>query len=99
MRRVGFIGVGDMGMGMARNILRKGHELTVYDIRKEPLEELAQAGAQIAKSLKEIGQGSDVVFIMVLNGPQVKEIVLGQCMTTYDRRVRDVQNRCNYGWS
>lgn len=78
MKSVGFIGLGNMGMGMAKNILQKGLELTVYDIRKEPLKELAQLGAQIAKFPRKVGERSDVVFIMVLNGAQVKEVVLGE---------------------
>lgn len=78
MKSVGFIGLGNMGMGMAKNILQKGLELTVYDIRKEPLKELAQLGAQIAKFPREVGERSDVVFVMVLDGAQVKEVVLGK---------------------
>ena len=45
MAKVGLIGVGNMGMGMSRNILKAGHELTVYDVRPEPLETLAKAGS------------------------------------------------------
>ena len=73
MARVGLIGVGNMGMGMAKNILKNGHELTVYDVRIEPLEELSQLGAQAAATPKEVGESADFVFIMVLNVDQVKE--------------------------
>ena len=50
MKSVGIIGVGDMGLEMAKNLLKKGYELTAYDIREEPLRELAQLGARIAQS-------------------------------------------------
>jgi 3-hydroxyisobutyrate dehydrogenase-like beta-hydroxyacid dehydrogenase len=78
VKRVGIIGVGDMGLEMAKNLLKNGYELTAYDVRDEPLEELAQMGARIAASPKEVGAGSDYVFIMVLSGVQAKEVVFGE---------------------
>ena len=76
MAEVGLIGVGNMGMGMSRNILKAGHELTVYDVRPEPLEILAQEGARAATSPREVGAAADTVFIMVLNVEQVKAALL-----------------------
>ena len=76
MAKVGLIGVGNMGMGMSKNILKSGHELSVYDVRTEPLEELSQLGAQVATTPKEVGESADFVFIMVLNVDQVKEALL-----------------------
>ncbi|MCY4404653.1 MAG: NAD(P)-dependent oxidoreductase [Candidatus Poribacteria bacterium] len=76
MTKVGLIGVGNMGTGMSKNILKAGHELTVYDVRTEPLERLSRLGAHAAASPKEVGEASDAVFIMVLNVDQVKEVLL-----------------------
>ena len=76
MAKVGLIGVGNMGMGMARNILKAGHELTAYDVRPEPLETLKQEGARPATSPKEVGLSADAVFLMVLNLEQVKAALL-----------------------
>ena len=76
MAKVGLIGVGNMGMGMSRNILKAGHELTVFDVRPEPLETLAQEGANAAASPSEVGAAADTVFIMVLNVEQVKAALL-----------------------
>ena len=45
MARVGLVGVGNMGMGMAKNIFKSGHALSAYDIRVEPLLELERLGA------------------------------------------------------
>lgn len=78
MAKVGLIGIGNMGMGMSRNILKAGHELTVYDVRPEPLEMLAKEGACPAGSPREVGTAADNVFIMVLNVEQVKAALLGE---------------------
>ena len=77
MRRVGIVGLGDMGMGMARNIIKGGFPLTGYDLRDARLAELEEAGGTRAASCKEVGESSDAVFVMVLNGDQVKEVVFG----------------------
>jgi 3-hydroxyisobutyrate dehydrogenase-like beta-hydroxyacid dehydrogenase len=66
MSKVGLVGVGNMGMGMAKNILKGGHALTAYDIRPEPLLELEGLGAHAARSAQEVGERSDYVFVMVL---------------------------------
>lgn len=78
MAKVGLIGVGNMGTGMSKNILNAGHELTVYDVRTEPLEVLSRLGAHAAATPKEVGEYADFVFIMVLNGDQVKEVLLSE---------------------
>ena len=77
MRRVGIIGLGDMGMGMARNIIKGGFPLTGYDLREARLDELEETGGTRAKSCKEVGESSDAVFVMVLNGDQVKDAIFG----------------------
>ncbi len=74
-KRIGFIGLGSMGKAMATNILKAGFHLTVYDIRKEPLAEMEKLGANVASSIKELGKKSDVVVVMVLNYPQIKQIL------------------------
>ena len=78
MQRIGFIGVGNMGMRMSKNLLNKGFELTVYDIQKEPVQELVTLGARGARTPQEVGVHSDVVFIMVMSGDQVKSAISGQ---------------------
>lgn len=78
MKKVGFVGLGDMGIGMATNLLKNGLELTGYDLREERLKELAQLGGKPAASCRQLAENSDAVFVMVLNGQQVKEVVLGE---------------------
>jgi 3-hydroxyisobutyrate dehydrogenase-like beta-hydroxyacid dehydrogenase len=78
METVGLIGLGNMGTGMAKNLLKKGFKLMVYDIRDEALREMVELGAGVATSPRHVGEQSEVVFIMVLNGAQVKEVVTGK---------------------
>ena len=77
MRRVGIVGLGDMGMGMARNIVKAGSSLSGFDLREERLAELEKEGGSRASSCREVGELSDSVFVMVLNGDQVKEVIFG----------------------
>jgi len=76
MKRIGIIGLGDMGIGMAANIIKNDFELCGFDLQKERLDSLKQLGGQPLSTYSEIAENSDVVFIMVLNGKQVHDIVL-----------------------
>jgi len=61
---------------MATNVVNAGFDLMVYDLREEPLKELAGLGARVAQSPKEIGQHAEVVEIAVVDDAQVEEVVL-----------------------
>jgi len=76
VKKVGFIGLGTMGKAMATNVANAGFDLMVYDLREEPLKELAGLGAKIAQSPREIGQHAEVVEIAVVDDAQVEEVVL-----------------------
>jgi putative dehydrogenase len=78
MRRVGLIGLGDMGMGMARNIIKAGFPLIGFDVREARMEELGKEGGDRAASCREVGESCDAVFVMVLNGDQIKEVIFGE---------------------
>jgi 3-hydroxyisobutyrate dehydrogenase-like beta-hydroxyacid dehydrogenase len=78
MKKVGLVGLGDMGIGMAKNILKNGFELTGFDLQEERLQMLSQLGGKPATSCREVAENSDAVFVMVLNGQQVKEVILGE---------------------
>jgi 3-hydroxyisobutyrate dehydrogenase-like beta-hydroxyacid dehydrogenase len=76
--RIGFIGVGLMGHGMAKNIVEKGYALTIMGHRnRAPVEDLLQRGATEAASPKAVGEASDIVFLCVTGSPQVEAIVRG----------------------
>jgi 2-hydroxy-3-oxopropionate reductase len=78
MKKIGFIGLGIMGKPMAMNLLKAGYELTVYDIRPEPVKEVVAAGAKESKSSKDVAAQSEVVITMLPNSPDVKKAVLGE---------------------
>jgi 3-hydroxyisobutyrate dehydrogenase-like beta-hydroxyacid dehydrogenase len=59
----------------------------VYDVRREPLEELARAGAIIADSLRAIGHHAEVIAICVLNDAQLEAVVFGPAGAVVRRRV------------
>lgn len=78
MKKVGFIGLGDMGMSMAKNLISAGFDLIGYDLREEQLRILEEAGGKRASSPADAGAQSDVVFLMVMTGKQVEAIVSGE---------------------
>jgi 3-hydroxyisobutyrate dehydrogenase-like beta-hydroxyacid dehydrogenase len=76
--RVGFVGVGLMGHGMAKNIVEKGHPLTIVGHRnREPIEDLKSRGAKEVKTLQELAAASDIVVLCVTGSPQVEAILTG----------------------
>ena len=74
---VGFVGLGNMGAGMAANLLKAGFPLVVYDIRPEAMAPLVEKGARAARSLAELGAEVDLAVVMLLNYPQLQEAILG----------------------
>lgn len=74
--KLGLIGLGIMGKPMARNLLKAGYELYVYDLNAQAVEELAAAGARPAAGAGEVAEKSDIVMTMLPNSPQVKDVVL-----------------------
>src|SRR5687768_12005824 len=77
--RIGFIGIGMMGHGMAKNLLAKGFSLTFKVNRnRDKLADLIAAGAKEAKTNAECAQTSDIVFICVTGSHQVEEIIYGK---------------------
>ena len=77
--RIGFIGIGLMGHGMAKNLLAKGYALTLKANRdRSRLADLLDTGAKEAKSNAEVARNAEIVFICVATSPQVEDIVLGK---------------------
>ena len=77
MKKIGFIGLGIMGKPMAKNLLRAGYSLVVYDIRPEPVQELLSDGAEKGSSSADVAAQSEVVITMLPNSPDVRKAVLG----------------------
>jgi 3-hydroxyisobutyrate dehydrogenase-like beta-hydroxyacid dehydrogenase len=77
--RIGFIGVGLMGHGMAKNIVEKGHPLTILGHRnRAPVDDLLKRGAKEAKSAEEVARASDIVFLCVTGSTEVEALVRGR---------------------
>lgn len=72
MASVGFIGLGTMGAPMARNVLKGGHTLTVYDISEKAVSALVAAGATAARTPREVAEASDVVITSLPDAPDVE---------------------------
>jgi len=77
-KTIGFIGLGVMGKPMAKNLVKAGYRLTVYDHHEGNIAELVRSGAQAAGSAKEVAEGSDVVLTMLPDSPNVEEAMLGE---------------------
>src|SRR3954465_10806566 len=77
--RVGFIGIGNMGQPMVRNLLKGGWKVTMYDVDADKTKRFAQeSGAGSASSLEALGRGSDVVITMLPDGHVVRRVALGK---------------------
>jgi 2-hydroxymethylglutarate dehydrogenase len=74
---IGFIGLGYMGGRMARNALKSGFHLTVFDKRPETLAPLKALGAQTAVSPQEAAKNADILVVMVMNYAQTEEVLFG----------------------
>jgi 3-hydroxyisobutyrate dehydrogenase-like beta-hydroxyacid dehydrogenase len=74
---IGFIGLGHMGLWMANNILKAGHSLTVYDIKREAAEPLLKKGASWAETPKEVAEVSEVIFTSLPGPKEVELVALG----------------------
>jgi 2-hydroxy-3-oxopropionate reductase len=77
--RVGFVGLGIMGLPMARNLMAAGYDLVLFNRTREKAQGLAGEGsAQVADSPREVAESSDVVITMLPDSPQVEEVVTGE---------------------
>jgi len=77
MAKVGFIGLGIMGKPMAKNLLKAGHEVVVYDVVLAGVQEVVAAGAKAAASSKAVAEQCALIITMVPNSPHVKAAILG----------------------
>jgi len=77
MKSIAFIGLGVMGKPMAKNLLKAGYKLIVYDIVREKVDDLVMVGAESAKNCSEAASRADVIILMVPDSPQVEEVMIG----------------------
>ena len=77
MKDIGLVGLGDMGSGMAGNLLRAGFNVHGYDRARVRLDWLEREGGRPAESAAMVGERSEAAFVMVLNGDQARDATLG----------------------
>jgi len=78
MEKIGFIGLGIMGSPMAKNLIKAGYRLTVYDIHPTAVQEVAAAGASVAANCPSVAANSDVIITMLPDSPEVESVVFGE---------------------
>ncbi|MDD4362969.1 MAG: 2-hydroxy-3-oxopropionate reductase [Atribacterota bacterium] len=76
--KIGFIGLGIMGLPMAANLIKADYPLIAYDLNEKPLEEITQAGAQKANSNSDVASKSDIIITMLPNSPDVQKAVFSE---------------------
>lgn len=78
MKRAGVIGLGDMGSGLAKNLISAGFPTSGFDLSDERLAAFQGFDGQACTSVANVGSQSDAVFVMVMNGEQAAEVILGE---------------------
>jgi 3-hydroxyisobutyrate dehydrogenase-like beta-hydroxyacid dehydrogenase len=76
--KIGLIGLGTMGSGMANNLLKAGYPLTVFDVRGEATKPFVDAGAAKADSPKAVAEGCDVILTSLPGPPEMENVALGK---------------------
>ena len=78
MATIGFIGLGNMGLPMAQNLIKAGHAVQGFDVSKAQADALAASGGQVAASVKAAASGVDTVITMLPAGSHVREVYLDE---------------------
>ncbi|WP_434051068.1 MAG: NAD(P)-dependent oxidoreductase [Roseibium sp.] len=78
MQKTGVIGLGDMGSGLAKNLIANGFETRGFDLSPDRMNAFEAMGGTLAASAGDVGNGADAVFVMVMNGDQVKDVIFGE---------------------
>jgi 3-hydroxyisobutyrate dehydrogenase len=74
---IGLVGVGDMGGGIGASLLRAGWRVLAYDVKPEATARISAQGADVAESLADIGARADMIIVVVVDDPQVVEVIEG----------------------
>ena len=77
-KRIGVVGLGDMGSGLAKNLIKNGFETSGFDLSEARMKAFADMGGDLATSAGTAGSGAFAVFVMVMNGKQAKSIIFGK---------------------
>jgi 2-hydroxy-3-oxopropionate reductase len=77
MKTIGFIGLGIMGKPMARNLIRAGYQLYLYDYKGDAIDSFQDPGATLMRSIREVAAASEIIITILPDSPQVKQVALG----------------------
>ena len=77
MKNIGVIGLGDMGSGLAKNLLSNGFSVFGMDLKPERQAAFTDMGGMLVRDAADMGRHIDAVFVMVMNGDQAKSVILG----------------------
>jgi 3-hydroxyisobutyrate dehydrogenase-like beta-hydroxyacid dehydrogenase len=77
MAKIGWIGLGNMGNPMSQNLVKAGHEVSVWNRTKSKAEDALAAGAKWGDSPKALAEANDIIFTMISNGPTLHSVVFG----------------------
>ncbi len=77
MKRIGFVGLGHMGLPMAKNLIKAGYIVTGFDLQTQAMSQLQVAGGLLASNLAELAAEKDVLITMLQTGQQVEHVCLG----------------------
>jgi len=75
--RAGVIGLGDMGSGLAKNLIKHGFSTAGFDLKEQRMSDFAAMGGNTSASVAEVGKYADAVFVMVMTGDEAKDVILG----------------------
>lgn len=78
MARIGFVGLGHMGLPMALNLIKAGHTVTGFDLQTMAMDNFAAAGGNRASTLQDTARSQDIVITMLQTGEQVQKVCLGE---------------------
>ena len=91
---LGFVGIGLMGEAMTRNLLDRGHTVTVWNLEPERLETVVPYGARPAASPAAVAEASDIVLLCVLHTAAVESCVFGRTASPRRRGPRSSSSIC-----
>ena len=74
---IGFVGLGIMGKPMARNLMKAGYSLTIYNRSRRSMDELAAEGAELAGSSMEVAERTEIFIAMVPDSPDSEDVIIG----------------------
>ena len=77
MKKVGIVGIGDMGSGLAKNLINAGFELSGYDLKPDRMSAFTDMGGKPCAHSAAVGRAAQTVFIMVMNGDEMNDVVFG----------------------